>query len=363
MFRYRDRRTGKLRDMGLGSARIVTLAEAREKAAAARSLLASGKDPLDEIRLPCPAIPSFGDFAMELIASLEQGWRNPKHRSQWRSTIGTYCAPISAEPIDQISTDHILDVLKPIWASKAETASRLRGRIEKILDAAKAKGFRQGENPARWRGHLETLLPKRQQLQRGHHAALSWSELPRFIRLLRQNNAMAALALEFTILTAARTGEVLGAKWSEIDLAGRLWTVPGERMKAGRPHRVPLSDRAVSILLEMRGARSGNYIFLGQKAHKPLSGMAMAMLLRRMCIGDVTVHGFRSSFKDWCAEATSFPNELSEAALAHVVGDRVERAYRRGDALDRRRELMEAWAAFLSGCVDGNIAPNFARCS
>ena len=243
----------------------------------------------------------------------------------------------------------MLAVLQPIWQEKNETASRLRGRIERVLDAAKAKGLRTGENPARWRGHLDTLLPKRQKLQRGHHPAMPYTEVPAFVAELRTREAMAARALEFAILTAARSGEVLGAMWGEVDLKAEVWTVPAMRMKAGREHRVPLTAPAIAILRALEALRpedddKGAYIFPGQRKGRPLSGMAMEMLLRRQKL-EITVHGFRSSFRDWAAEETGFPREIAEAALAHVVGDATERAYRRGDALEKRRELMTAWAA------------------
>ena len=281
-------------------------------------------------------------------------------------TLETYAAPLRSKPVNQITTEDVLEVLQPIWTSKAETASRVRGRIEKILDAAKAKGLREGENPARWRGHLDHLLPKRQLLQRGHHAAMPWQEVPEFVAQLRNSPSMAALALEFVILTAARSGEVLrsfrdgevvGASWGEIDRQAKVWTIPAKRMKAGREHRVPLSDRALAILGEAEKARRGKFIFPGQRGDQPLSDMALTMLLRRMNVTDATVHGFRSSFRDWAGEATNFPREIAEAALAHTVGDKVERAYRRGDALERRRELMEAWASFCAGAQMSKVLP------
>ena len=272
-------------------------------------------------------------------------------------TLETYAAPLRSKPVNRINTEDVLEVLQPIWTTRAETASRVRGRIEKILDAAKAKGLREGENPARWRGHLDNLLPKRQLLQRGHHAAMPWQELPEFIAQLRHSPSMAALALEFVILTAARSGEVLrsyredevvGASWGEIDRQAKVWTIPARRMKAGREHRVPLSGRAIAILNEAEKARRGKFIFPGQRGDQPLSDMALTMLLRRMNVGAATVHGFRSSFRDWAGEVTSFSREIAEAALAHTIGDKVERAYRRGDALEQRRKLMQAWADFCA---------------
>jgi integrase len=261
------------------------------------------------------------------------------------------------KPLDEIRTDDVLAALKPIWQTKSETASRLRGRIERVLDAAKARGLRSGENPARWRGHLDHLLPKRQKLTRGHHPALPYLDVPAFVADLRNRETVAALALEFTILNASRTGEVLGAKWDEIDREAAIWTIPRERMKAGREHRVPLTDRGLEILDAVEKVRTGDYVFPGQRRGKPLSGMAMEMLLRRMKIEKATVHGFRSSFRDWAGECTPFPREIAEAALAHTVGDETERAYRRGDALEKRRKLMAAWAAFCEPKEKSNVVP------
>ena len=248
----------------------------------------------------------------------------------------------------------VLAVLKPHWEQRPETAGRLRGRIERVLNAAKAAGHRTGENPAAWRGHLENLLPPRQKLGRGHHEALPWSQVPEFMGALRQREGVAALAVEFAILTAARSGEVRGAAWDEFDVAAKLWTVPPERMKAGREHRVPLTARAVEIIETVSKLPNDAYVFPGMKSGAPLSDMSLSAVLRRMTVA-ATVHGFRSSFKDWASEATSYPNELSEAALAHITGDKVERAYRRGDALERRRELMEAWAQYCEPSPAGNV--------
>lgn len=348
-FIYRRKRDGKQTEMGLGGLSSVSLAKARELAAEARARLADGKDPLLARRAEQKAertIPTFEAFAEEVIQSLEKGWRNEKHRDQWRSTINTYCAALLQKPVDAIETGDVVKLLSPIWTTKAETATRVRGRIEKVLDAAKAKGLRDGENPARWRGHLDHLLPKRQKLQRGHHPALAWKNLPGFMEQLRAKDGMAALALEFVILTAARTGEAIGARWPEIDLEAKVWTVPAKRMKAGREHRVPLSSPAVALLKRLAKAKTGAFVFPAGKGDGHLSEMALLMMLRRMEVGSVTVHGFRSTFRDWCGEATNFPRELAEEALAHKVGDAVERAYRRGDALEKRRALMESWATY-----------------
>jgi len=270
-------------------------------------------------------------------------------------TLREYAAPLRRLPVDKITTDDVLSVLKPIWNEKPETASRLRGRIERVLDAAKAQGLRSGENPARWRGHLDQLLPKRQRLTRGHHAAMSYTDVPAFVGELQVRQATAALALEFAILTAARSGEVLGACWDEFDLDRAVWTVPAGRMKAGREHRVPLSRSAFKIMKTMHEVRDGDFVFPGQKPGKPLSVMALEMVLRRMKIDGVTVHGFRSTFRDWAAECTNFPNEVCEAALAHVIENKAEAAYRRGDLFDKRRKLMEAWAAYCASPKAGKV--------
>ena len=346
---WRDR---KPTEIGLGSLlQGVTLPKARERAAECRRLQEVGGDPR-QWRAPSRQVPTFETMAAEVITSLESGWRNAKHIYQWRATVGTYCKLIGSKSVDAITTEDVLKVLRPIWATKTETATRLRGRIERILDAAKAQGYREGENPARWRGHLENLLAKPQKLKRGHHASMPWSDIPAFVRTLRAREAIAAKALEFTILAAARTGEALGARWEEVDLKAKIWTIPANRMKAGREHRVPLTDRAVDMLRELQQAPTSEFVFPGYKKGRPLSGMAMEMLLRRMEANAYTVHGFRSSFKTWAVEATSFPNEISEQALAHVTGNQVERAYRRTDVLERRRELMSAWERFIEG---GNV--------
>ncbi|UYT56166.1 integrase arm-type DNA-binding domain-containing protein [Brucella sp. MAB-22] len=356
VFMYRWQ--GKQKEMGLGAFlpvktekgqryEYVTLAEARQKATDARAAIAQDVDPM-QARNTASGVPLFGEFADNLIDDLASGFRNEKHLEQWRMTLGdTYCKSLRSKRVDQITTADVLEVLKPIWQKKAETASRIRGRIERVLNAAKAKGHRSGENPAMWRGHLANLLPKRQKLQRGHHAAMPFEDVPAFLAGLRDRPATAARALEFTILTAARSGEVYGATWSEIDLKAQVWTVKAARMKAGRDHRVPLTPRAVAILEELKklGSEPDAYVFPGQKRDRPLSNMAMDMIMRRMKI-DVTVHGFRSSFRDWAGEVSTFPREIAEAALAHVVGDETERAYRRGDALAKRRKMMEAWANY-----------------
>ena len=299
-------------------------------------------------------IPIFGELADEIAEQLAEGFRNEKHKAQWRMTLTVYAGPLRAKPVDKIETADVLAVLRPIWQEKPETASRLRGRIERVLNAAKAKGYRSGENPAAWRGHLDNLLPKQQKLARGHHAAMPYADVPVFVARLRELEAVAALALEFAIFTAARSGEVLGARWPEIDLDAKVWAIPPERMKAAREHRVPLSERALAILKQMNEVCTGDCVFPGSVNGRPLSVMAMNMVLRRM--GEsVTVHGFRSSFRDCAVNETHFPRELAEHALAHVIGDKAEQAYRRSDALARRRELMDAWARHCETHAGDNV--------
>ena len=345
---------GMPKEMGLGSAATVSLADARDKAATARRKIAQGLNPIDE-RKRTSGVPTFGEMADEVREALSAGFRNEKHKAQWKSTLATYAAPLSNKPVDTVTTDDVLAILKPIWTTKAETASRLRGRIEKVLDAAKAKGFREGENPARWRGHLDHLLPRPSKLARGHHAAMPYEEVAALIAKLREREATSALALELCILTAARSGEILGMRWPEIDLDKKTWTVPAARMKAGREHRVPLSPRAVAILRKLEKLKAGQFVFPGHAPNKPLSNMAMEMMLRRMKIEDATVHGFRSSFRDWAGNVSNFPREVVETALAHVIGDKAEQAYRRSDALEKRRKLMEAWAAYCEPRAKSNV--------
>lgn len=344
------RKAGRLREMGLGSANAVPLAQARQLAQDARAQIAGGLDPIAEKEKALVAArpkPTFGAFAVDFLESIEEGFRNEKHRKQWYMTLTHYAAPISKVPIDEVTTDQVLAILSPIWLARHETASRLRGRIERVLDAAKARGLRSGENPARWRGHLSLLLPAKPKLQRGHHAALPYEAAPSFFAELQDNTSVSGLGLQFLILTAARTSEVRLASWDEIDMETKVWTIPAARMKAGRIHRVPLSPLACKLLDDLRSEMSGSFIFPGARRNRPLSEMAFAMLLRRLERPDITVHGFRSTFRDWAAEQTGHPREIAEAALAHVVGDSTERAYRRGDALERRRVLMRDWQVFL----------------
>jgi integrase len=337
---------GKPTEMGLGSARDVTLARARELASQARAKLAESINPMAARRASEGS--TFGECADRYIENKRPSWRNAKHGAQWEMTLRDYAAPLRRLPVDTITTDDVLSVLKPLWNEKPETASRLRGRIERVLDAAKARELRSGENPARWRGHLDQLLPARPRLTRGHHAAMSYRDLPDFISDLQSRKGTAALTLEFTILTAARLGEVLGAKWPEFDIPQAVWTVPAFRMKAGREHRVPLCRRTLEILKILHEVREGDFVFPGQRPGKPLSSGALGQVLRRMKLDNVTTHGFRSAFRDWAAEDTPFTNEVCEAALAHMIGNKVEAAYRRGDLFDKRRKLMDAWASYCS---------------
>ena len=347
--------------MGLGPLALYGLQEARAKALDARRKRHEGIDPIEARRAErarerldaAKAIP-FQQCADAYINAHRAGWRNDKHAGQWSATLSTYAYPvIGALPVQAVDTGLVLKVLEPIWTAKPETASRVRGRLESILDFAKVRGYRDGENPARWRGHLDKLLPAHSKVRQvEHHAALPYSDLPGFLIALREQEGVAARALEFTILTAARTGECMGARWGEINWNDKLWIIPGGRMKGGREHRVPLCDRALAILREMSPAGDSpnaaeQFIFSGGKPGRPLSNMAFLMLLRRMGRADLTAHGFRSSFRDWAAERTNFPSEVVEMALAHVVGNKVEAAYRRGDLFDKRRRLMGAWADFL----------------
>jgi len=343
---------GKVTEMGLGSLNTVRLAEARELANAARKNVKEGVNPIAARRnakQAKAAKPSFGRIADALIASKEPAWRNAKHRYQWRQTLSdAYVKALRPLPVDEVSTEHILGVLQPIWLTKSETASRLRGRIEAVIDFARARGHisQLQPNPARWRGHLDHLLAKPSKLSRGHHAALHYDEVPSFLARLRErNSSLAAKALEFLILTGARTGEALKAQWSEFDFERGVWTVPAHRMKAGQEHRIPLVKRAMEILEDLAEGRTSEFVFPGQHPHKPLSDMSMTMVLRRMGV-DVTVHGFRSAFRDWAGDKTSFPREVAEGVLAHTIGNKAEQAYRRGDALEKRRQLLEAWGQY-----------------
>jgi integrase len=348
---------GKRHVVGIGSADTVTLAAARAKAAKLREQLKQGIAPIKakESRQLAKAAAAtaeadpvtFGEMADQLFATLFRSWRSKKHERQWRLSLDDYCAPLCNLPVAKIGTAEVLQVVGPLWSTKTETAVRTRARIERVLDYAKAKGYRNGDNPARWRGNLEALLPrpksKRERVR--HLAAMDYRKVPAFMAKLRQQATVVASALEFQILTAARSSEVLNATWPEIDFDNKLWTVPAERMKAGQEHVVPLSARAVSILRDMERLRQGELVFTGFRDGRPLWCNTVLQVLRRLG-HNVTAHGFRSTFRDWCGDCTHYPREIAEAALAHTVGDQTERAYRRLSALEKRRELMDAWANY-----------------
>lgn len=355
LFRYT--RHGNAHEMGLGALNAMSLADARGAAASARHMLATGVDPL-EARVrererqraeACSGI-TFSECAAAYIEANKSGWRSEKHAAQWSSTIKAYAEPVLGDlPVQAIGLNKIMEVLQPIWGTKTETASRLRGRIETILDWAAVQKYRSAENPARWKGYLDKVLPPPSKVQKAqHHPALPYAEIGTFMKALRQQEGNAARALELTILTAARTSEALNAQWEELDLNGEVWNIPGERMKAGNDHRVPLSKAAMDVLTKMAAVRQGAFVFPGRKKEQPLSNMVFLQLLKRMERTDITPHGFRSTFRDWTSERTAFPREVAEMALAHTIGSKVEAAYRRGDLLDKRRELMEAWADFCS---------------
>jgi integrase len=374
LFRYV--RGGRMREMGLGPAAgraAVSLVEAREKARRLYNLVREGRDPLAdrgaeraaakaEDAKAAASVITFRDVAHRYVAAHEAGWRNPKHRQQWRNTLRDYVLPAIGDlAVAAVGTGEVTKIIEPIWTGKPETASRVRGRIESILDYAKARGWRDGENPARWRGHLDHLLPARAKVARvEHHAALPWRQIGSFMDRLGRQEGVAALALRFAVLTGARSGEVRGATWGEIDLDHSVWTVPAERMKAGREHRVPLSEAAVGVLRQvalLRDRQHGDLVFPGGRAGRPLSDVAIAKAAKIAGGDDVTVHGFRSTFRDWAAEATSYANEVAEAALAHTLSDKVEAAYRRGDLFDKRLRLMNDWAQFCArpGVTSGAV--------
>lgn len=356
LFRYRPPGRKTPRDMGLGSVATVPLAEAREAARLARVILQAGRDPIEAKRdakaqaaLEAAKGMTFREAAEAYIEAHRSSWRNEVHAAQWPATLEAYAYPtLGSLPVGSIDVALVLKVVTAIWKSKPETASRVRGRIETILDWAKARGYRSGDNPARWRGNLDHLLPPRSKVRRvRHHPALPFDEVGAFIADLRKQEGIAPRALEFLVLTAARTSEVTGATWPEVNLPKALWTVPADRIKAGREHRIPLPRRAVEILEGMAEFKSA-HIFPGGKKGKPLSENAMLAVLKRMKRSDVTAHGFRSTFKDWATERTNYPNEMSEMALAHAVGDKTERAYRRGDLYEKRARMMADWARFCA---------------
>ena len=352
---FRFMLNGRAREMGLGPVHAIPLAEARKRAAECRRLRLDGIDPIDvrgaerdQRKLEAAKAMTFDACAAAYIDVHKAGWRNAKHREQWPNTLNTYANPVFGSlPVQAVDVGLVMKALEPIWQTKPETASRLRGRIEAVLDWATVREYRKGENPARWRGHLDKLLPARSKVRKvEHHPALPYDELADFVTALRSQEGVASRALEFLILTAARTGEVIGARWDEVDPVEKMWVVPAARMKARREHRVPLSAGAVAVLKEMKEIRESDFVFPGGKKGKPLSNMAMLAVLKRMDRGELTAHGFRSSFRDWAAERTNFAREVAEMALAHMVGDKVEAAYRRGDLFQKRRQIMEAWARF-----------------
>jgi integrase len=353
VFRYM--RNGRARAMGLGPLHTISLAAARMKAHECRLKLLEGIDPLDakaeirKARLKQQArTKTFKQCATAYIKTQESGWKNKKHASQWTRTLETYAYPIIGDlPVAAVDLALVNQILTPIWTTKTETASRIRGRIESILDWAKVQGYRDGDNPARWRGNFDKLLPRQSKVAKvRHHPALPYADMPAFYRTLLTQEGSAALALAFLILTATRTGEVLGARLSELDLKARIWHIPAERMKAAKAHRIPLSDSALTILERVRPFATGQYVFPGRGIDKPLSNMALLKLLARMGREDLTTHGLRSTFRDWAAECTNFPREICEAALAHTINSKTAAAYQRGDLLVRRATLMNEWASY-----------------
>ncbi len=345
--------------MGLGPLHDVTLADARVAAFEARKLRRAGINPIKaryDVRAEARREPArsttFPDAAERYMEAHKAGWRNAKHADQWRNTLETYAYPVFGPlPVQGVDVALVMKVLEPIWATKPETASRVRGRIESILDWASARGYRLGENPARWRGHLENLLPRRSKVQKvKHHPALPYGEIGAFMVDLRRQEGTAASALNFLVLTACRTGEVIGARWGEFNVQEASWTVPAERVKSGREHRVPLSPAALTIINAMQDVRAtehgGGFVFPGGKWGRPLSDAALWAALKRTGRSNLTVHGFRSTFRDWAAERTNYPREAAEMALGHAVGDKVEAAYRRGDLFEKRRKMMDAWADY-----------------
>jgi integrase len=349
---------GRQREAGLGSAAVVSLAEARTKAAEWRSILAKGIDPLAARKGATEAEGkrrTFGQVASELIEAKRPEWRSPIHARQWEALEG-HAAPLWEMPVDSITTLDVLAVLKSLGKTPT-TASRVRGRIEMVLDAAKAQGLRIGENPAQWKGNLAHLLPRQQKIERPHHAAMDYRDVPAFVAELRQTESVAGLALEFCISTAARSGEVREAKWCEFNLDAKIWTVPAGRMKSGREHRVPLSSRAVEIVERLAAFRTCDFVFAGTRRNRPLGKTAMSELVPQ----GSTVHGFRSAFRDYAGNETHFPREVCESALAHSVGNAVEAAYRRSDALEKRRALMDAWMRFIEADESGNVLSLYTR--
>lgn len=366
---YRYMLAGKAHWMGLGSYPDVSLAEAREKAAELRKLTRQNIDPLAEkrkqtsiIRASIAKFINFDKASEQYIDSHKSGWKNAKHAEQWTNTLKTYASPIIGNiDVALIDTSHIMRILEKdnFWTEKTETAHRVRGRIESILDWATVRKYRTGENPARWKGHLDKLLPARTKVKKiEHHPALPWLEMGAFMVKLREQEGVAAKAVELAILTACRSGEVRGAVWEEFDLDAGIWIIPPERMKAKKEHRVPLQEKAIQLLRKQKELFPNGYVFPGMKEGKPLSDMSLTAVLRRMEQNEITVHGFRSSFRDWAAESTAYPNEMVEMALAHTIGNKVEAAYRRGDLFEKRRRMMQDWSNFCDTVIKaGEVIP------
>jgi len=361
IFRYRL--NGNVHDMGLGPVHSVSLVQAREEADRCRAMRSKGLDPLEERTkdqqtkaIDAAQTMTFEKCAETFIATRKIGWDNSKHTDQWTSTLRTYAYPVfKSRPVAAIDDGLVLKVLEPIWKSKNVTARRIRGRIEQILDWARVMKYRTGDNPARWKGHLDILLSAPSRVSPVvHHAALPVDDMPAFIKVLQREETTVALAFEFCILNATRTSETLSMRWEEYDEKSQLWTVPAARMKARRDHRIPLAKRSQAILAEMQKIRTSDFVFPGRARNRPLSSMAFLMFLRRIERNDITTHGFRSTFRDWAAEQTDFPNEVVEMALAHTISNKVEAAYRRGDLFEKRRLLAEAWAAY---CATGVTLP------
>jgi integrase len=355
---FRFSLAGRRRDMGLGPLADVTLAQARELAATARKLVREGQDPIEARRQRATdeagrAI-TLREAAATMIRMRQDGWRNAKHAAQWTASLERYVFPLIGDrPVAAVTTDDLVRVLEPIWSQVPETASRIRGRIEATLDYARVRSWRTGENPARWRGHLDQVFPAKGAVAKvEHHASLPYPDLPAFWVRLQIQDGLGARALELAILTAGRSGEVLGARWEEFDLDAAVWTVPAARMKTNNPHRVPLCAPAMQLLRKLHAIRRGDLVFPGQRGDRALSNMSVAMVLRRMSV-PVTVHGFRSTFRVWAEETTQTPSAVSEAALSHTIKDKVMAAYQRSDLLEKRRPLMEAWGAFVTSMVTG----------
>lgn len=364
IFRYQFE--GRVRDMGLGSALVIGLADARDFATECRRLLARGLDPIEErLRkrrekaIEAAGALSFKACAEELIEAKRPSWRSAKHAAQWLSTLQAYAFPhFGSLPVSAVDTSLVLKALTPIWNVKNETAVRVRERIEAVLDAARARGARNGENPARWKGHLETLLPSPSKVKKvRHQPALPYSEIAQFMELIRKQQSTAALAMELLILTATRTSETINARWEEFDLDAGIWAIPASRIKAGKEHRIPLSEPAKRLLEKLHACQTSEFVFPGRRQGKPLSNMALLKLLERMGFDHITTHGFRSTFRDWAAELTNFPREVAEMALSHAIENKVEAAYRRGGLFDKRSKLMAAWASYCEKTSKGIVVP------